>query len=189
MALAERYLKADLHIGLSCRVYPQGFPIDFCAVFKRELTVGSVKGERRKHDLFAPRHWRRHAHTEHDTWIGRAYRDEPTVFVADIELMQSPKRLARLTHSLVWLQPLKQGDDGGLGSLYLCEKTGFKVRDLRPDWKLRSTMGLAASQIVHEQIQGRPEVMNQIPNDGTPCWRHFLSDFDPVRKRSVRGPA
>ena len=93
--------------------------------------------------------------SHHDVAVGRAYRDEQTVFVADVDFVQPPQGRARLTPSVVWLQTFDESLRRRFGPLYLFEKPGPQFLNLQPNWELRRAMGTAAcrdNQIVDQQI-------------------------------------
>jgi hypothetical protein len=103
------------------------------------------------------------------------------VFVLDVELVEPPKRVIR---SLVRLGSLDELHRTFGNSLYFSGRSGFKsigiaglTSEYRESGGPLDRFALGANHLTNEQVEGRTEIVDAIPDDGTPAERRLIRDL------------
>jgi hypothetical protein len=187
LALTERYLKGELRIIVNLRQVVAALGRDFeeyCAIFQRKLPVCRANTYRQRniwwYDQFGGQVGdvvEGAGKVENEALVCHAHGHQELVFIRDIELMETPERVVR---SLVRLGFLDEVYGCLRRSLYLSRRTGFKsigegysVFEHREPGIRLDLFPFGTNQLADQQVEGGPEIVDCIADDGTPPERRL----------------
>lgn len=177
LSLAERYLKGELVVGVEFGCVDWGSQ-QFRAIYQRELPIGGVPVHHGGLYGFPARH--RKLHFEPEAAVGGPYRDNQSVFVEDVELVEGPQSAVP---SFVRLEPFDEANSLLAGSLYFFKTRGFKTVGAVTDGPI-STAGVGHTvgfdDGASEQIKGRADVVNCIADDTPPIIGDIFENLDSI---------
>ena len=193
LALTEGYLKGQfrVHVHLRHHILAASgrHPVDYCAIFQRELAFGSGDVRGRREGLGGSQSASQIGvvgdHTSKvmdNRSLSHAHRYQELMLVNNVELVEPPEGVVR---SLVRLGRLDEVYRSLRCSLYRSRRTGIKSIGEAGSASEHGKLGtfadlipLGTDQLAYQQIEGRAEVVDSIPEDGAPPKGRLARGFD-----------
>jgi hypothetical protein len=173
LTLAERYLKGELEFGIVfvLGVGPATVGPEYVAVFERKFPVdgpGPCHDRARKMIRPGTPHVKRYS--EH--LVRGGYRDEQSMFVGDVETVQT---VQGIVPSTVRLQSIEEFERIRLGASQIAVPHGRVGREARTYWEscfARCRPSVINDKGMREVVEGRPQIVGDVPDRRAPFLRN-----------------
>lgn len=188
LALAKRYLKGELWVGLRLAGLGDWADEEYRAVLHGVLTIGGSQKEwdgfKKSSDLVKPLSFLSDVGGEIGVrrFISGPHRYDRLVFVENIELVEFPQGFVP---TWVWLEPIDEPESLRARAAHsVVQGLRFEFGFVSVEREVRVFGGTAIGghKSGSEQVKGRSKIVHDIADDGAPGAGSAFDDLDPVSK-------